>query len=46
MTMPTMITDVSARPGEADRYPSGLRGARIGNALVAQRIEVRSDDAG
>jgi len=37
---------VSAGPGEADRYPGGLQGARIGNALVAQRVEVRSDDAG
>jgi hypothetical protein len=37
---------VSAGLGEADRYPGGLQGARIGNALVAQRVEVRSDDAG
>src|SRR6516165_7950590 len=37
---------VSAGPGETDRYPGALQRARVGNTLVAQRIEVRGDDAG
>jgi hypothetical protein len=46
MTMPTMVTDVCpAGPGERTGTPAASR-ARIGNALVAQRVEVRSDDAG
>src|SRR6185437_15296541 len=37
---------VPAGPGETDRYPGGLQGARVGDALVAERVEVRGDDAG
>ena len=37
---------VPAGPGEADRHRGGLEGARVGDALVAQRVEVRGDDAG
>src|SRR6185312_1926473 len=37
---------VPASPDEAGRYPGGLQGARVGNALVTQRVEVRRDDAG
>lgn len=36
---------VSAGPGEADRYPGGLQEAHR-QRLIAQRVEVRSDDAG
>jgi len=31
---------VSAGQGETDRYPGSLQGARVGNTLVAQRVEV------
>jgi hypothetical protein len=47
MTMPTMVTDVCPQAlVRQTGTPAASKGARIGNALVAQRVEVRSDDAG
>jgi hypothetical protein len=37
--------DMSAGPDVADRCPSCLQGARVGEALVPERVEVCGDDA-